>query len=157
MQRDRFELLSAYIDHEVTADERRQVESWIAEDSNFAAMHRRMVKLQRGFQALPTPVATEHVDVTIAQVLKQVDRPRPTWKVFTGVGAIAAAAVAAFAILPGIFGPTPSTQFASRPSSTATNAVNSDPADLPMPQALTVAVSLDQPAFVTPKKAIADQ
>jgi anti-sigma factor RsiW len=155
MQRDRFELLSAYIDHEVTADERRQVEAWIAEDSNFAAMHRRMVKLQRGFQALPTPVASEHVDVTIAQVLQKVDRPRANWKVFAGGGAIAAAAVAAFAILPGLFSPNPSTQFANRPATTTPNAVNADPSDLP--QALTVAVSLDQPTFVTPKKAIADQ
>jgi anti-sigma factor RsiW len=157
MQRDRFELLSAYIDHEVTADERRQVETWIAEDQNFAAMHRRMVKLQRGFQSLQAPVATEHVDVTIAQVLKKVDRPRPTWKVFAGGGAIAAAAVAAIAILPGLFGPTPSTQFATRPAATSTNAVNSDNGDSTLPNTLTVAVSLDQPAFVTPKKAVADQ
>ncbi len=154
MQRDRFELLSAYIDHEVTADERRQVEAWMADDANFAAMHRRMVKLQRGFQALPTPVATEHVDVTIAQVLKKVDRPRANWKVLSGAGAIAAAAVAAFAILPGLFNPSPSTQFASQ-STPTTNAVNSDPSD--MPQALTVAVALDQPTFVTPKKATSDQ
>ncbi len=157
MQRDRFELLSAYMDHEVTADERRQVEAWIAEDQNFAAMHRRMVKLQRGFQALPTPVASEHVDVTIAQVLKKVDRPRPNWKVFAGGGAVAAAAVAAIAILPGLFGPAPSTQFATRPSATTTNTLNPDNGDGAMPKALTVAVSLDQPVFVAPKKAVADQ
>lgn len=36
LHRDRFELLSAYIDHEVTADERRQVEAWINEDPAFA-------------------------------------------------------------------------------------------------------------------------
>jgi anti-sigma factor RsiW len=155
MQRDRFELLSAYIDHEVTADERRQVEAWMADDANFAAMHRRMVKLQRGFQALPTPVATEHVDVTIAQVLKKVDRPRANWKVLTGAGAIAAASVAAFAILPGLFSPNPSTQFATRPATTTPNVVTADQSEMPQP--LTVAVSLDQPTFVTPKKAIADQ
>ena len=157
MQRDRFELLSAYIDHEVTADERRQVEAWIADDASFATMHRRMVKLQRGFQGLPTPAPAEHVDITIAQVLKVVDRPRPSWKVFAGVGSVAAAAVAAIAILPGLLLPTPSGQLASRPGAPTANTINSDQGELPMPRALTVAVSLDQPVFVTPKKAVADQ
>ena len=157
MQRDRFELLSAYIDHEVTADERRQVEAWIAEDASFATMHRRMVKLQRGFQGLPTPTPTEHVDITIAHVLNVVDRPRPNWKVFAGTGSIAAAAVAAIAILPGLLLPTPSGQLASRPGAPTANTMNSDPGELPMPRALTVAVSLDQPVFVVPKKAVADQ
>ena len=157
MQRDRFELLSAYIDHEVTADERRQVEAWIADDASFATMHRRMVKLQRGFQGLPTPAPAEHVDLVIAHVLNVVDRPRSTWKVFAGVGSIAAAAIAAIVVLPGLIIPTPSGQLASRPGAPTANTINSESGEMSMPKALTVAVSLDQPVFVTPKKAIADQ
>lgn len=150
MQRDRFELLSAYIDHEVTADERRQVEAWMAEDAEFAMMHRRLVKMQRGFQSLPTPVAAEHVDITISQVLNQVDRPRPSWKVLVGGGAVVAAAAAAIAVLPGLFTPSPSPQFARQTEVAPTNTI-----ETPTPAA--VLVSLDQPTFVPLKKATSDQ
>ncbi len=149
LHRDRFELLSAYIDHEVTADERRQVESWINEDPAFAKMHRRMTKLQLGFQQLPAPVMAEHVDLTIAKVTKKLYRSGLDWRVLTGIGgAVAVAAAIAAATL----FPNPSSQLASRSANTATK--SSD--QLQMPAASTLMIALDQPIFVPTKAAVAD-
>ncbi len=148
LHRDRFELLSAYIDHEVTADERRQVEAWIAEDPAFAKMHRRMTKLQFGFQQLPAPAPSEHVDVTIAQVLKKVDRPRPNWQVLTGIGGTIAAAVTV-AVLSNLPGPV-NQQIATGPSTTSEAQVQ-----MPLPSALMI--SLDEPIYVATKGVVADE
>lgn len=142
LHRDRFELLSAYIDHEVTADERRQVESWINEDPAFAKMHRRMTKLQLGFQQLPSPAMAEHVDLTIAKVIKKVDRSWPDWRVLTGIGGAVAAAAAIAAVT--LF-PNTSPQLATK---------SSDQLQLPAPSTLMIA--LDQPIFVPTKGAVAD-
>ena len=149
LHRDRFELLSAYIDHEVTADERRQVESWINEDPAFAKMHRRMTKLQLGFKHLPAPAMAEHVDLTIAKVIKEVDRPRPDWRVLTGIGGAvaAAAAIAAVTLFPNI-----SPQLASKSANPATKSAD----QLEMPATSTLMIALDQPTFVPTKAAIAD-
>ncbi len=149
LHRDRFELLSAYIDHEVTADERRQVEAWINEDPAFAKMHRRMTKLQLGFQQLPAPVMAEHVDLTIAKVIKKVDRSWPDWRVLTGIGSAVAAAAAIAAIT--LF-PNTSPQLATKSTNTATK--SSDQLQLPAPSTLMIA--LDQPIFVPTKGAVAD-
>jgi len=142
LHRDRFELLSAYIDHEVTADERRQVEDWINEDPAFAKMHRRMTKLQLGFQQLPSPAMAEHVDLTIAKVIKKVDRSWPDWRVLTGIGGAVAAAAAIAAVT--LF-PNTSPQLATK---------SSDQLQLPAPSTLMIA--LDQPIFVPTKAAVAD-
>ncbi|MEL6165322.1 MAG: zf-HC2 domain-containing protein, partial [Cyanobacteria bacterium J06628_3] len=45
VKRDRFELLSAYLDGEVTAAERRQVEEWLANDSSVQNLHKRLLSL----------------------------------------------------------------------------------------------------------------
>ena len=142
LHRDRFELLSAYIDHEVTADERRQVEDWINEDPAFAKMHRRMTKLQLGFQQLPSPAMAEHVDLTIAKVIKKVDRSWPDWRVLTGIGGAVAAAAAIAAVT--LF-PNTSPQLATK---------SADQLQLPAPSTLMIA--LDQPIFVPTKAAVAD-
>lgn len=136
------------MDHEVTADERRQVEAWINEDQAFAKMHRRMTKLQLGFQQLPSPVMAEHVDLTIAKVIKKVDRSWPDWRVLTGMGgAVAAAAIAAVTLFPNT-----SPQLATKSPNTATK--SSDQLQLPAPSTLMIA--LDQPIFVPTKGAVAD-
>ncbi len=149
LHRDRFELLSAYIDHEVNADERRQVEAWIAEDPAFEKMYRRMTKLQLGFQQLPAVAPSEHVDVTIAQVLKKVDRPRPNWQVLTGIGGTIAAAVT-IAVLSNLPKPGFAPEMtAVQPSPTA------DQVQMPAPSTLMIA--LDEPIYVATKGRVADE
>lgn len=55
VQRDRFEMLSAYMDGEVTADERRTVEEWLANDPTVQKLHSRLLRLRQTFQAMPIP------------------------------------------------------------------------------------------------------
>lgn len=50
---DRFELLSAYFDGEVTPAERRQVEVWLDTDPQTKELYRRLRCLRSGLQGLP--------------------------------------------------------------------------------------------------------
>lgn len=95
MHRDRFELLSAYMDGEVTADERRQVEEWLTNDPTVQRLHERLLKLRQSFQTMPVPASDERsVERTVDSVLARVDRrPRPA--VLWGGIAIAAVVIGA--------------------------------------------------------------
>lgn len=45
-ERDRFELLNAYLDGEVTAAERRQIEDWLTTDSAAQCLYSRALELR---------------------------------------------------------------------------------------------------------------
>ncbi|MBW4553939.1 MAG: zf-HC2 domain-containing protein [Aphanocapsa sp. GSE-SYN-MK-11-07L] len=92
LKRDRFELLSAYLDGEVTADERRQVDAWLASDRETQILHSRLLKLKRGFQSGPVPT-TQPTERTVEQVLARVERRPRLMLVWSGVGAAVAATV----------------------------------------------------------------
>lgn len=51
-KRDRFELLSAYLDGEVSPEERRLVTIWLDEDPEAQCLYRRLLQLRQGFQGL---------------------------------------------------------------------------------------------------------
>lgn len=92
-KRDRFELLSAYLDSEVTAAERKQVESWLATDPDMQCLYARLLKLRHRIQNMPIPVPQESVEKTLEQVLTRIDR-RPRFRlVLGGLGAATAAVV----------------------------------------------------------------
>ncbi|NJN87336.1 MAG: transcriptional regulator [Leptolyngbyaceae cyanobacterium SL_7_1] len=91
-KRDRFELLSAYLDGEVTAAERRQVEDWLANDPTVQQLYSRLLKLRQGIRAVPMTLVEQPVECTVQQVMAKVRRPSQfmwTW----GSAAIAAAFV----------------------------------------------------------------
>ncbi|MEO0374535.1 MAG: zf-HC2 domain-containing protein [Cyanobacteria bacterium P01_A01_bin.17] len=98
LNNDRFELLSAYLDHEVSAEERKQVEQWLTNDSEFYALYQSLLTLQRSCQSLPTPSAAP-VNQTIDRVFERIDSRRrlPLWSTLAAaavagtVGAIAGA------------------------------------------------------------------
>lgn len=101
IQRDRFELLSAYLDGEVTAAERKQVEEWLASDPTVQRLHSRLLKLRQGFQSLPVPVSDRSVEDTVEAVFARVER-KPRLSLIWGGAAIAALFVGALAtLLPG--------------------------------------------------------
>lgn len=56
--RDRFELLNAYLDGEVTADERRQIENWLTTDSEAQGLYARALKLRQKWQIM-SPLAQQ--------------------------------------------------------------------------------------------------
>ncbi|MEP6519429.1 anti-sigma factor family protein [Microcoleus vaginatus] len=89
MMRDRFELLSAYLDGEVTAAERRQVEDWLTNDPTTKRLYSRLLMMQQSFQAMPVPAAEQSAEELATKVLQRVERkPKQTW--ILGGGAIAA-------------------------------------------------------------------
>jgi anti-sigma factor RsiW len=96
---DRFELLSAYLDGEVTAVERKQVEDLLKNDKSVQALYHRLLKLRQGLRVMPIP-DSQPVEVTVQQVLKRLRR-RSRLAVALGGTAIAACALGA---LSGFFG-----------------------------------------------------
>jgi hypothetical protein len=100
LKRDRFELLSAYLDGEVTAAERRQVEDWLANDPDSQRLYGRLLKLRMGVQTIPVPAA-QPVEQTIEQVYQRMHRRSRRRTVVWGGSAIAALAIAAIStVLP---------------------------------------------------------
>ena len=94
VKRDRFELLSAYLDGEVTAIERRQVEEWLANDASVQCLYARLLKLRQGLRTLPVPTAQQSTEATVEQVLTRLRRrSRLNWMV--GCAAVAACAIGA--------------------------------------------------------------
>ncbi|NEQ65863.1 MAG: Fis family transcriptional regulator [Symploca sp. SIO1B1] len=90
LQRDRFELLSAYIDGEVTAAERHQVQDLLSKDPDMQRLHARLMKLRQGLQQLSVPVSETTAPETAQQVFSKIDRRRSR-KVFIWGGAALAA------------------------------------------------------------------
>ncbi|HYW20798.1 MAG TPA: transcriptional regulator [Nodularia sp. (in: cyanobacteria)] len=94
VKRDRFELLSAYLDGEVTAAESRQVEEWLKNDASVQRLYSRLLNLRRGLRTCPVPAAEQAPEVTAEQVLTRVRRRyRPIWAF--GGAAVAACVIGA--------------------------------------------------------------
>ena len=148
VQRDRFELLSAYLDGEVTATERKQVEEWLATDAKMQQLHSRLLKLRQGFRSLPTPAPTQSVERTVDQVLAKVDQ-RPKFRLVWG-GATAIAAMFVGAV----------TMF-SLNRSTPQMAKDQAPQQVQQAQQPTetdgLLISLDDPVVTMPKNAMERQ
>jgi hypothetical protein len=101
MMRDRFELLSAYLDGEVTATERREVEELLSSDPTVRGLYNRLLSLRHGLQDMPVPQSQQPAKVLASQVFQRVDRKRNLTLVWAG-SAIAAMFVAVMSgIIPG--------------------------------------------------------
>lgn len=92
LKRDRFELLSAYLDGEVSASDRRQIEAWLASDASAQQLYARLLKLRQGLHGLRTlPVPAERpVEQTVSQVMKRLERKPKRTVAWGGVAAAAA-------------------------------------------------------------------
>lgn len=93
LKRDRFELLSAYLDGEVTAAERRLIEQWLDNEPEVQRLYVRLLKLRKGLRTLPVPEA-QPVEETIKQVTKRLSR-RHRQALIYGGAAIAACVIGA--------------------------------------------------------------
>ncbi|MBD2776089.1 anti-sigma factor family protein [Iningainema tapete] len=110
VKRDRFELLSAYLDGEVTAAERKQVEEWLATDPTAKHLYARLLKLRHSVRNIPVP-ETVPVEKTVEQVLTRLHR-RAQLKWLCGGAAVAACVISAVS---GLL-PTPELQIADKQS-----------------------------------------
>jgi anti-sigma factor RsiW len=93
-QCSRFELLSAYLDGEVTAAERKQVQHWLDTDPQMQKLYRSLSRLHQDINSIPV---TSDVPETVKlpeQVFERLDRDRRRKRVaFLGGAAIAAVVI----------------------------------------------------------------
>ncbi len=144
-KRDTFELLSAYLDGEVTAAERQQVEAWLATDPEGQRLYQRLLILKQQMQALPVPVTPCPADHLAAQVIAKANRPRRLWVLGSAGATLAASLVAMFTGL--IPNPFPSLPVA------VTSPARLEPAPSPLPIEPTgvgLMLSLDRPPVAIP-------
>jgi anti-sigma factor RsiW len=96
---DCFELLSAYLDGEVTAGEKKQVEEWLVSDPKIQHLHKRLLQIRQRMQSMPIPTP----EVTAAQlsdrVFRRVRQRRLKRIAVWGGGAVAAVLVGAVSLL----------------------------------------------------------
>ena len=99
---ERFELLSAYIDGEVSESEEQLIELWLSDDVNFRHIYQQQLKLRQLLIDLPVPVAANsspkaETELMIDRVFAQIDKrsQRRKWKL-AGIGITVAAIVGVF-------------------------------------------------------------
>lgn len=91
LQKDRWELLNAYLDCEVTPSERKLVERWLREDRKMQCLYARLLHVRRALQTAPVPVAEGcHAEEMVQAVCQRIDRRRPQ-RTLVWVGAAIAA------------------------------------------------------------------
>ncbi|OCQ96669.1 transcriptional regulator [Oscillatoriales cyanobacterium USR001] len=159
MMRDRFELLSAYLDGEVTAAERREVEELLSSDPGVRGLYNRLLSLRNGLQGMPVPLTQQPASLLANQVFQRVDRRR-NQNLIWGGSAIAAIFVAVIStIIPGEQSLTP--QLANSPIAPSNEglmlALNEPVVNIVNPNdvMLTVnepVVEIPRPSKVIPKK-----
>lgn len=94
---EKFELLSAYLDGEVSDTERKQVEEWLTSDAEFQKTYQQMLALQGGLRSMPAAqsMPTEQL---VTQVMKRLDRQPKLW----ALGSLGAAAALVIGALSGL-------------------------------------------------------
>ncbi|MBD2257450.1 transcriptional regulator [Pseudanabaena sp. FACHB-2040] len=134
IKRDRFELLSAYLDGEVTPHERQLVNSWLAHDPSAKCLYNRLLQLRQGLKSSPVePTYTS--DETLAGVFSSLNKRFRT-TCMAGAGVLA---IGALGLLSGVFRPNQSwLQWASVPSDSVASG------DV-------LQITLDEPAFPIPQ------
>lgn len=100
---EKFELLSAYLDGEVTTAERQQVDLWLQKDASFRAMYSKMCGMHKAIEQIPLPSAALTVNKFADEVFTKVDQ-RSKLKLLKVVGGTCLAGlVAAGAMLTATF------------------------------------------------------
>ena len=89
-----FELLSAYLDGEVTSEQREQVQALLNQDPDIQALYQRLLVLREGLQGLPQPAPQRNYQQLSNAVFAKIDRRKQQKRRWLlGGGAIAAVVV----------------------------------------------------------------
>lgn len=91
-----FELLSAYLDGEVTSEQRQQVQELLNQDLQTQALYKRLLNLRNSFENLPNPVPECSSQQLSTAVFAKIDRRKQKRRLLWGGGTIAAVLVTAF-------------------------------------------------------------
>ena len=102
---DCFELLSAYLDGELSLGEKQQVEIWLDRDPQIKALYTQLLGLQSQMQHSVAPPSEKSVAEITAEVFATIEvERRHAWqnKLVWASGAVAASLLAAFGLIPGV-------------------------------------------------------
>lgn len=137
-QARKFELLSAYIDGEVTPEQRRQVQAWLDTDAEFKKLYLSLSRLQQDLKQAPVPPNPVSVEDITRGVFKKIDRQRNRRLVLAGSAFLAMVILGATSYL-----------FPERNSSITQMAMNSSPA----PETDSLMIGINDPIVEIPDKA----
>jgi negative regulator of sigma E activity len=98
---DCFELLSAYLDGEVTATERKQVEQWLDTDDSVKCLYVRLLKLRQSVRSMPIPASNQLPEATFQQVWKRVHHRTQIGWMFGGAAVAACVIGTISGLIPG--------------------------------------------------------
>jgi Putative zinc-finger len=145
---DSFELISAYLDGELSPTERHQVQKWIDQDPQIKAIYSKLLVLQSQIQGLEAPPHQRTVGEITEQVFQSLDRRRRQRRLVLGGSAIAASCLVAITgLISGIM--PPSLRLAQSPSpSKIVPGIESNEIE---PNNVMLAVALNKPAINIPK------
>ncbi len=135
---DCFELLSAYIDGELSATERNQVQSWLDQDPKIKNLYTQLLSLQGSMQLSIAPPSSKSVAEITTGVFQSIDRRRQRRLVLTGSAIAATILTTITALIPGI---TPA----------GLRVAESENPEDTTSESIMLAVALNQPAINIPK------
>ncbi|MGB3405137.1 MAG: zf-HC2 domain-containing protein [Microcoleaceae cyanobacterium] len=149
-QSEKYELLSAYLDGEVTPEERHQVEQWMANDPQFKAMYFEWLQVRSQWRSMPIPQSTIAPDELAEQVVKQFHRRTRKTLVWKGA---AVASVLMAAISGWMYGGLPwgLRQQLSQSSEIEPLRIALHEPVVPIVDPEAVSISVDQPLIQIPK------
>jgi anti-sigma factor RsiW len=138
-----FELISAYLDDELSPTARHQVQKWIDEDPQVKQLYHKLLVLQGQIQSLEAPPNQKTVGEITEQVFHSLDRQRHRRWILLAGSAIAASCLATITgLIPGLM--PSSLQLAQSPNSRELVP------DVASEQGM-LAVALNKPAINIPK------
>jgi anti-sigma factor RsiW len=138
-----FELLSAYIDNELTPSERDQVQGWLDQEPKIKNIYTRLLTLQGQMRNSQVPEGEKSATELSARIFQKIDRSRiHQRRLIWGGSAIAATFIAAISgIIPGI-------------GSSSLEMADSSRSNLAISDSIMVAVAVNKPAVKIPKAAV---
>ncbi|MGD1852438.1 MAG: anti-sigma factor family protein [Cyanophyceae cyanobacterium] len=98
---EQFELVSAYLDNEVTAEERLQVERWLAADPKIQALYVDLGGIGESLKQAPVPIACS-AEETLAGVMGRVQKRQVKRRIWSGSVIAAGLAVAVGSVFVGL-------------------------------------------------------
>ena len=134
---DRFELLSAYIDGELSAADKNRVQAWLDEDLQFRQLYRQLLALQGQIQQSQAPSESKSTAEITAGVFESIDRQRRRRRSLWIGSAIATSLLTLASFIPGN---SPQLRMADRDRFTEDNSTS-----------VMLAVALNKPAIDIPK------